>query len=98
MGVVKGSEGADPVRATQEEALKTSLSLSDPRDQALAGAIHACKHDGEDLFQDLWVCGSVPGVAVGTYRPKYGIFVGKAHMVGFLGNFAASGTPPNGFL
>jgi len=98
MGVVKGSEGADPVRATQEEALKTSLSLSDPRDQALAGAIHACKHDGEDLFQDLWVCGSVPGVAVGTYRPKYGIFVGKAHMVRFLGNFAASGTPPKEFL
>jgi hypothetical protein len=62
-GVVKGTKGEN--RTTQGSVLEgESLVFSDPRDQALAAALHACKHDGQDLFKDLWVRGSVPGFAL----------------------------------
>jgi hypothetical protein len=64
-GVVKGTKGEN--RTTQGSVLEgESLVFSDPRDQALAAAIHACKHKGADLFDGFWVRGSVPGFALGT--------------------------------
>jgi hypothetical protein len=67
-GVVDDTEAE--TRTTQESLLREkSLVFSDPRDQALAAAIHACKYNGEDLFKDFWVRGSVPGVAL--YRNEF---------------------------
>ncbi len=43
-----------------------SLNFADPRDQAIAAALHACTHNGEDLFQELSVRGSVPGFVLLT--------------------------------
>jgi hypothetical protein len=90
-GVVKGTEGEE--RTCQGSVLEgKSLVFSDPRDQALAAAIHACKHNGEDLFQHLWVRGSVPGFALYTYR-FFGVYVHRfsdAHDSNFV---AASGSP-----
>jgi hypothetical protein len=66
-GVVQGTKGE--YRATQERVLmEASLVFADPRDQALAAAIHACKHEGEDLFQGSSVRGSLPGFVVGTWQ------------------------------
>ncbi len=65
VAVVAGTEGED--RTVQESVLKRAgLVFSDPRDQVLAAVIHACKHQGADLFQALWVRGSVRGYAPGT--------------------------------
>lgn len=56
-------------RSEEGEVLKQKgLVFSDPRDQAIAAALHACKYNGEDLFQGLWVRGSVPGYALCTVR------------------------------
>lgn len=76
-GVVEGTKGEnrDIQKTLLEEA---SLGFSDPRDQALAAAIHACKHDGDDLFRDLWVRCSVPGFALGTSQDD-GLFVYRCH-------------------
>jgi len=90
-GVVKGTKGE--YRTTQGSVLEgESLVFSDPRDQALAAAIHACKHNGADLFKDLWVRGSVPGFALCTSQ-DHGVFVSR-----FIGDddrngVAASGSP-----
>ena len=89
-GVVKGTKGEN--RTTQRSVLKDeSLIFSDPRDQALAAAIHACKHNGEDLFQDISVRGSVPGFVLRTWR----FFRVSVSRYGGSGNFnvAASGSP-----
>ena len=65
--VVKATRGKN--RTTQGRVLADkSLAFSDPRDQALAAAIHACKHYGENLFENLLVRGSVPGIALTTNR------------------------------
>ena len=58
-------------RIRQEGILNNeSLVFSDPRDQALAAAIHACKYNGEDLFREKGsvscVRSSVPGFALFT--------------------------------
>ena len=90
-GVVKGTKREN--RTTQGSVLEgKSLVFSDPRDQALAAALHACKHDGQDLFNHLWVRGSVPGFALSTYR-RYGVFVDRFNDA--CGNcyVAASGSP-----
>jgi len=90
-GVVKDTKGEG--RTTEEGVLKNqSLVFSDPRDQALAAAIHACKSKGEDLFEDLFVRGSVPGFALFTFQP------GGVRVDGFDGghddnDVAASGSP-----
>ena len=77
-GVVKGEKGEN--RTTEEGVLKDESPIfSDPRDQALAAAIHACKYKGEDLFKDLWVSGSVPGFALCTGRDD-GVFVSLCHV------------------
>jgi hypothetical protein len=82
MGVVKGTKGENST--TKGSVLeRESLVFSDPRDPALAAAIHACKHDGADLFQDLYVRGSLPpwyplrtarglGVFVSNFGVDYG--------------------------
>jgi len=90
-GVVNGTKGEN--RTTQGSVLRdNSLVFSDPRDQAIAAALHACKHDGQDLFKDLWVRGSVPGFALVTIQ---GVGVCVSGYFGDHGNFivAASGSP-----
>lgn len=90
-GVVKGTEEKN--RTTQGNVLRgDSLVFSDPRDQAIAAALHACKHAGEDLFKDLWVRGSVPGFALRT-NPGYGVFVPWCRGVSDFSLVAASGSP-----
>ena len=91
-GVVKGTKGEN--RTTQGSVLEgESLVFSDPRDQALAAALHACKHDGQDLFKDLWgVRGSVPGFALYTDRND-GVFVFRYFDAYDSFNVAASGSP-----
>jgi hypothetical protein len=97
-GVVKGTTEKD--RTTQRGVLEgKSLVLADPRDQALAAAIHACKHNGEDLFKNLWVLGSVPGFAVHTVgwhvlrlHLAGGVIVGKVRDRD-VSNLACSGSP-----
>jgi hypothetical protein len=89
-GVVKGTKGEN--RTTQGSVLRgDSLVFSDPRDQAIAAALHACKHDGQDLFKDLWVRGSVPGFALDTY-PYLGVRVLR-YDVAYGRYVAASGSP-----
>lgn len=90
-GVVKDTKGES--RTTQEAGLKNeSLGFADPRDQALAAAIHACKHNGEDLFKDLWVRGSVPGFSLCTFQ-TYGVFVFRFFGDDVSYRVAASGSP-----
>jgi len=90
-GVVKGTRREN--RTTQGSVLEgKSLVFSDPRDQALAAAIHACKSKGEDLFEELFVRGSVLGFALFTFQP------GGVRVDGFDGghddnDVAASGSP-----
>jgi hypothetical protein len=90
-GVVKDTKGES--RTTQEASLKNeSLGLADPRDQALAAAIHACKHNGEDLFKDMWVRGSVPGFSLCTFQ-HLGVFVFRFFGDDVSYRVAASGSP-----
>jgi hypothetical protein len=89
-GVAAGTKGEN--RTTQGSVLRNdSLVFSDPRDQAIAAALHACKHDGQDLFKDLWVRGSVPGFALCTV-PGRGVRVIR-YGVGDGCHVAASGSP-----
>ena len=89
--VVKGTAGES--RTTQGSVLKDdSLVFSDPRDQAIAAALHACKHDGQDLFKDLWVRGSVPGYALITNQSD-GVHVRRSLDVLGFSYVAASGSP-----
>ena len=90
-GVVKGTVGEN--RTTQGNVLRNdSLVFSDPRDQAIAAALHACKHYGQDLFKDLWVRGSVPGFTLGTGRHR-GVLVDRNGDGLSLSVVAASGSP-----
>jgi len=91
-GVVKGTRRAN--RTTQGSVLEgESLVFSDPRDQALAAAIHACKHKGAALFKNLRVRGSVPGFALGTGE-SWGVTVHLfCDVLGNGGLSAASGSP-----
>jgi hypothetical protein len=90
-GVVKGTRREN--RTTQGSVLDgESLVFSDPRDQALAAAIHACRHQGADLFKNLRVRGSVPGFALGTGQ-SWGVSVHRASDVLENGRSAASGSP-----
>jgi hypothetical protein len=65
IGVVDGT-----VRKNREDQgkvlTKKGLVFSHPIDQALAAAAYACKQEGENLFEDKLVRGSVPGFALGT--------------------------------
>jgi hypothetical protein len=91
-GVVEGTQGLN--RTTLGSVLRDdSLVFSDPRDQAIAAALHACKHDGQDLFKDLWVRGSVPGFALYTNQ-RLGVLV-DGYIVDYVRYrfVAASGSP-----
>ena len=90
-GVGKGTQGE--YRTTQGSVLEgESLVFSDPRDQTLAAAIHACKHNGADLFEGLWVRGSVPGFALLTCQFN-GVRVGRYDDDRDDSAVAASGSP-----
>ena len=89
-GVVEGTEGEK--RTIQGSILEgKSLVFADPRDQAIAAALHACKYDGEDLFQELCVRGSVPGFVLLTY-PGDPVTVGECRDTSRK-VVAASGSP-----
>lgn len=91
-GVVEGTKREN--RTTQESVLKKeSLVFSDPRDQAIAAAIHACKHNGEDLFGGLWVRGPVPGAAVHTSSTRGVLLNEYVDYNSAAGHLAASGSP-----
>jgi hypothetical protein len=63
--VVEGTKGEN--RTTQGNVLRESgLVFSDPRDGAMAAALHACTYGGKDLFEDCWVNCSVPGSVLYT--------------------------------
>jgi hypothetical protein len=65
IGVVDGT--AEKSREDQGKVLtQKGLVFSHPIDQALAAAAFACKQEGEDLFEDNYVRGSVPGFALDT--------------------------------
>jgi hypothetical protein len=62
-GVVKGTKERD--RATQESVLNAqSLGFSDPRDQALAVALFACKYNGSLLYSGTRLRGSIPEITL----------------------------------
>jgi hypothetical protein len=89
-GVVKGMKGEN--RTSQRSVLRGGfLVFSDPRDRAIAAALHACRHDGQDLFKDLFVRGSVPGFALRTIRNDGAGVV--RYVVGDDNGVAASGSP-----
>lgn len=94
-GVVRGTRGQ--ARTTQADVLKNaSLVFADPRDQALAAAIHACKHNGEDVFKHMWARGCVPGFALYTSRSS-GVGINGSY-TGIDGDYvAASGSPTPNF-
>jgi hypothetical protein len=89
IGVVDGTVGKN--REDQGKVLtEKGLVFSHPIDQALAAAAFACMQEGEDLFEDKWVRGSVPGFALVTFQ-GYGVSVdGSFGVDGFV---AASGSP-----
>jgi hypothetical protein len=88
--VVKGTESE--IRITQEGILQhKKLVFSDPRDQAIAAALHACKNNGQLLFKQFWVRGSVPGFALYT-DTFFGVRFSEQD-VGCRFDVAASGYP-----
>lgn len=96
--VVKGTAGRD--RSSQERILKEkSLVFADPRDQALAAAIHYLSDDNllQDLFKNASVRGSLPGIALGSRVEGNGVGIidyNDDHVGDrFDGVIAASGTP-----
>ncbi len=103
--VVKGTAGKD--RSSQERILKEkSLVFADPRDQALAAAIHSfavARHyvnpDNilRDLFRAAFVRGSLPDIALSSRLEGNGVGTldyNDDHVGGgFDGVIAASGTP-----
>jgi hypothetical protein len=94
IGVVDGT--ADKDREEQRKVLtKKGLVFSHPIDQALAAAAYACKQEGEDLFENKNVRGSVPGFALNTIR-LIGVVV-RRYRVGYdFNDVAASGSPSPG--
>jgi hypothetical protein len=90
IGVVDGTEGKN--REDQGKVLtQKGLVFSHPIDQALAAAAFACKQEGEDLFEDKIVRGSVPGFALNTHQ-HCGVYVYGYRVDGY-GDVAASGSP-----
>lgn len=95
--VVKGTAGKD--RSSQERILKEkSLVFADPRDQALAAAIHYLSDDNflQDLFNAAFVRGSLPDCALSSRLEGNGVGIldyNDDHVGGgFDGVIAASGT------
>jgi hypothetical protein len=77
----------------QAEVLQgQGLIFPHPIEQALAAAAFACKNNGENLFNDLIVRGSVPGFALETY-PGRGVVVSSYRGDDDRISVAASGSP-----
>jgi hypothetical protein len=94
IGVVDGT--VEKSREDQGKVLlEKGLVFSDPIDQALAAAAYACKQEGEDLFEDKWVRGSVPGFALFSDQVS-GVGVVRFHDVHDYNFVAASGSPSPG--
>ena len=91
IAVVPGTTSMN--RDKQREALEQKgLTFPHPIEQALAAAAYACKRSGGDLFNDLWVRGSVPGFALNTFQND------GVHVLRFNDDYAddhvaASGSP-----
>lgn len=92
-GVVTGTKNERWL--DQADVLKQrSLVISDPRDQFIAAALHACNHRGADLFQGLGGRCSVPGAMVMSSINENGVSVVKLGISGEAMSFiAASGSP-----
>jgi len=61
--LVKGTEAMD--RKQQEQILlKQGLTFADPRDLAVAAALHAYHHQGHNLLAGRWVRCSEPGFGI----------------------------------
>lgn len=96
--VVKESFGSG--RSEQEQILnEIGLIFADPRDQVLAAALHACAHQGADLFCSAFVRGSVAGYAL-RCEPRMGVALercsdGDSTIVDIstVRHIAASGAP-----
>ena len=72
-GVVKGTKERN--RATQESVLNAqSLGFSDPRDQALAVALFACKYNGSLLHTETRLRGTIPEVTLSVSR-AFGVLI-----------------------
>ena len=66
LAVVPGT--TNMTRPQQEAELqRVGLTLSHPIEQALAAAAYACKHDGADLFQNLFVRSSSLKISLLTF-------------------------------
>jgi len=91
IGVVPDT--TNKTRDQQAEVLqKKGLTFPHPIEQALAAAAYACKRSGEDLFNDLFVRGSVPGFALFTFQ-NGGVYVAGCYGARGGHNVAASGSP-----
>ena len=91
IGVVPGTERK--TRDQQADVLQQKgLAFAHPIEQALAAAAYACKRSGEDLFNDLYARGSVPGFALRTDR-RHGVRVFRFNDVFDDHHVAASGSP-----
>ena len=56
-------------RYSQGKELKEKgMTFAAPEEVASVAAAYACKNNGEDIFKDLWVRTTVPGVALGTHQ------------------------------
>ena len=82
-------------RDQQAEVLQQKgLTFPHPIEQALAAAAYACKRSGEDLFNDLFVRGSVPGFALCTGQDGgVGVLRFSDDYAGAHISVAASGSP-----
>ena len=80
-------------RDQQEVILRDhGLRFADPRDLAIAAALHACTHDGEDLFRGVWVNGSEPGFGLDFDR-RSGLYLFRYDTAYPYTNNAAAGSP-----
>jgi hypothetical protein len=91
IGVVPGT--TKMTRDQQAKVLQQKgRKFPHPIEQALAAAAFTCKNNGEDLFNDMIVRGSVPGFALNTSQ-NFGVFVRRSFDVHDLNYVAASGSP-----
>lgn len=91
ISVVKETIGKDR-EGQVKEAGKQGLSFSDPRDQVLAFALHACKHGGEYPFNELLIRGCVPSYAL-RVRENHELATYMLYPTAAQSDIAASGSP-----
>ena len=80
-------------RKQQEQILlKQGLTFADPRDLAIAAALHAYHHQGHNLLAGRWVRCSEPGFGIDFDR-RAGLFVFKYDPGYPYHHNAAAGSP-----